>query len=53
MKKEKVNTMMGFRVTESFRNKLILSARKEGISLQEMLTRAAKAYLKTTRKIGK
>ena len=45
MKEEKVNTMIGFRVTESFRNKLILEARKEGRTLQEMLTRAAKAYL--------
>jgi len=45
MKQEKVNTMIGFRVTESFRNKLVLAARKEGRTLQEMLTRAAKAYL--------
>ena len=45
MKKEKVNTMIGFRVTESFRNKLVLAARKEGRTLQEVMTRAVKAYL--------
>ena len=44
-KKTDVNTMVGFRVTESFRNKLTLAAMKEGRTLQELMTRAAKAYL--------
>ena len=45
MKDEKVNTMIGFRVTESFRNKLVILARKDGRTLQEFITRAIKAYL--------
>ena len=45
MNKEKAKIMVGFRVTESFRNKITLAAQKEGRSIQEMITRAIVTYL--------
>ena len=45
MKNDNPLIMISYRVPETLRNKLILAAQKEGRTLQEYMTRAAKAYL--------